>query len=223
MPLLLNGLALAASFQLDRMVIGAWLGVVELGIYGLCMALFLQPISLLLRLANTALQPRLSQAWHADRLGSFQVLAGQIGRYGAAIGAAGAAAAACLGAPFLQHVFGPGYVASDMFLVLLATGGVLMRLCRGALNLLGLAIGRTSDLMISNVAGAAALPITVAAFYVYPHIELAAFAGLLGEVLTCFVATCHCCGSIAARPRRPSCVILSGGNHSCHARPCHAC
>jgi O-antigen/teichoic acid export membrane protein len=188
MPLLLNGLALAAAFQLDRMVIGAWLGVAELGIYGLTMTLFLQPISLLMRLANTALQPRLSAAWHADRPGEFQVLAWQLGRYGAAVGGAGAAAAACLGAPFLQHVFGPSYSASDTFLVLLAGGGVLMRLCRGALNLLGLAIGRTPDLMISNIAGSAMLPMTVAAFYVYPRIESAAFAGLVGELLTCFVA-----------------------------------
>jgi O-antigen/teichoic acid export membrane protein len=187
-PLLLNGLALAAAFQLDRIVIGAWLGVVELGIYGLWMALFLQPVSLLLRLANTALQPRLSEAWHADRPGSFQVLAWKTGRYLAAFGAAGAAVAACAGAPLLYRMFGPGYAASDIFLVLLAGGGIFMRLCRGALNLLGLAIGRTTDLMISNIVGAAALPITVAAFYVYPHVESAAFAGLLGEVLTCVVA-----------------------------------
>jgi len=188
LPLLLNGLALAAAFQLDRMVVGAWLGVVMLGIYGLSMALLVQPISLLMRLANTAFQPRLSAAWHADRSGAFPLLVGQVGRYGAAVAGAGAAAVACLGAPVLRLAFGASYSASDPFFLLMA-GVVLMRLGRGALNLLGLAIGRTPDLMLSNLVGAAALPVTIAVFYIYPGIESAAFAGLIGEVLSCIVAT----------------------------------
>ncbi|MFL5253111.1 MAG: oligosaccharide flippase family protein [Rhodopila sp.] len=188
LPLMGNGLALAAAFQLDRMVIGAWLGVVELGIYGLSMAIIVQPISLLMRLANTAWQPRLSAAWHQDKSGLFPSLVAHIGRFGAALGAAGAAIAVCIGSPFVQLAFGDGYFASDTFFFIMASV-ILARLCRGALNLLGLAIGRTSDLMLSNLAGAIALPATIAAFFIHPRIESAALGGLIGEILSCVALT----------------------------------
>ncbi|PPQ26581.1 oligosaccharide flippase family protein [Rhodopila globiformis] len=183
LPLMGNGLALAAAYQLDRMVIGAWLGVVELGIYSLSMALLAQPISLLLRLANTAWQPRLSAAWHQDRSGLFPLLAGRVGRVGAALAATGAVVAACIGSPFLRFAFGDGYAVSDTFFLIMA-GVVLARLGRGALNVLGLAIGQTRDLMLSNLVGAVALPVTIAALVVRAGIESAALGGLIGEILS---------------------------------------
>lgn len=187
LPLLGNGLALAAVYQLDRMVVGAWLGVVAVGIYGLSLTLLLQPVSLVLRLVTTALQPRLSVAWHTDRTGAFPRLLSELGRYSAGIGAAGATAAACLGAPLLRLVFGPGYVASDTFFALLAAVSML-RFCRGAQGVLGLAIGRTGDLMLANVAGSIALPVTILAFYLDPAPQAAAFGLLVGELLSVVVA-----------------------------------
>ena len=187
LPLLGNGLALAAVYQLDRMVVGAWLGIVAVGIYGLSMTLLLQPISLLLRLVTTALQPRLSEAWHGDRAGAFPRLVRELGRYIAAAGAAGAIVAACLGAPLLRVVFGPGYAASDTFFALLAVVAML-RFCRGAQGVLGLAIGHTADLMVSNIAGTVALPVTIAAFYLDAAPESAAFGLCVGELLSVAVA-----------------------------------
>jgi O-antigen/teichoic acid export membrane protein len=187
LPLLANGVALAASFQLDRMVVGAWLGVVALGIYGLSTTLLLQPIALVVRLATTTLQPRLSAFWHADPEGGFTRLARHLSYYGAVLSAAAAATTACLGAPVVKLLFGHSYAAADGFFVLMA-GVVLIRLGRGALNLLGLAIGRTSDLMISNIVGVAALPAMMGAFYLYPNMEAAAFGALVGEFLGAFAA-----------------------------------
>jgi O-antigen/teichoic acid export membrane protein len=182
LPLMANGIALAAASQLDRMVVGAWLGVKALGLYGLCTTLLLQPIAQMLRLSTTALQPRLSATWHADPDGAFQALARHFARYTATMAACGAACAACLGAPTVRLMFGHSYAPSDAFFGLMA-GVLLLRLGRGALNLLALAIGRTSDLMVSNIVGAAALPVMIGAFAIYPNLESAAFGALVGEFL----------------------------------------
>jgi O-antigen/teichoic acid export membrane protein len=197
LPLLANGLALAAAYQLDRMVVGAWLGVVAIGVYGLSVTLLLQPIALLLRLATTTLQPRLSAAWDADPSGLFPLLVRQFARYGAALGMASAVATACLGAPLLRLVFGPSFVVSDAFFALMA-GVVLVRLNRGALNLLGLAIGRTADLMVSNIVGASALPVMIGAFAVHAGPASAAFGVLVGDIVAFAVADARLrrhCGS----------------------------
>jgi O-antigen/teichoic acid export membrane protein len=204
LPLTGNGLGLALAYQLDRMVIGSWLGVAQLGIYGLSMTIIVQPISLLMRLANTTWQPPLSAAWHEDKLRLFPPLARHIGRIGAALGGAGAAIAMCLGSPLLRVAFGDGYSAPDMFFLLIG-GAVLTRLGRGALNLLGLAIGRTSDLMFSNLIGAVALPATIVAFLIQPTLESAALGGLVGEILSYLtllgLLRPHCAGPAVAVTR----------------------
>lgn len=182
LPLLVNGFALAAAYQLDRMVVGAWLGVSALGIYGLSITLLFQPVALLSRLATAILQPPMSAAWHTDRSGAFSSWIRQLARYSAVFGGAGAVVTACLGAPMLRFVFGASFSTSDVFFVLMA-GAVLARLQRYALNLVGLAMGRTSDMMISNIGGAIALPVMIGSFYISHNLISAAFGTLLGELL----------------------------------------
>jgi O-antigen/teichoic acid export membrane protein len=187
LPLVVNGVAIAAAFQLDRMVVGAWLGVAELGIYGLALTVLLQPISLLGRLATTALQPHLSEAWHADPEGSFLVRVREFGRGAALLGGAGAVATACAGAPTFRLVFGASYVASDAFFLLLAAV-VVLRMTRAAQGVIGLAIGRTQDLMGANLLAAITLPVTIAAFYVHAGLETAVFGVIVGEALSVWYA-----------------------------------
>jgi len=187
LPLVANGLALAAAFQLDRIVVGAWLGVAALGVYGFSMTLFLQPISLLGRLGMTALQPKLSSVWHADRYGAFPVLVRRLDRYCAALGSAGAAATACLGAPMLRLAFGRSFSTSDVFFIFMA-GIVLLRLSRAAQGLLGHATGRTRDLMTATTVSSAAVPITIGAFYIQAGPEAAVLGVLIAELLSVIVA-----------------------------------
>jgi len=198
LPLIINGLALAVAYQLDRMVVGAWLGVVAVGIYGLAMTLLLQPISLIGRLATTALQPRMSAAWHGSRMVAFPSQVRDLSRSVAAAGAAGATVVACLGAPVVRLMFGSSYSASDPFFALIAAVA-LVRFIRAGQSVLGLAIGRTSDLMLSNVAGAVALPVTVVAFYFHAGLESAVFGILVAELLSVTIAYArlkHHCGRI---------------------------
>jgi O-antigen/teichoic acid export membrane protein len=185
LPLMGNGLALAAVYQADRLLVGAWLGVAAVGLYSLALTLILQPISLLTRLATTVLQPTLSNAWHVDRAGSFHSTVQVFGQSCAALGAAGAIVTLCLGAPMMAFVFGTAYATSDGFFVLMA-GIVLCRFSRGAVNLLGLSIGQTSDLMWANLACAISFPVTIAAFKVSPSPD-AALLGLLAGELTSFL------------------------------------
>lgn len=198
---MVNGLALAIASQLDRLVVGAWLGVVAIGIYGLTVTLVMQPISLVMRLATTVLQPRLSAAWHAGPDGRFQRLEHQVVAAYAALGLAGATAAVCLGAPVLRLVFGPTFVVSDVFFVLMAAV-VVLRLARNALHLIGLAIGRTAVLMLSNIAGGAGLLATFGGLYLYPAPESAVFGMLIGEILALAVVDIRMRShlSVAGRP-----------------------
>lgn len=182
LPLLVNGFALAAAYQLDRMAVGAWLGVAALGIYGLSITLLFQPVALLSRLATSILQPPMSAAWHSDRSTAFPSWVRQLARYSGVFGGAGAAATVCLGAPMLGFVFGSSFATSDVFFVLMG-GAVLARLQRYALNLVGLAMGRTSDMMMSNIGGAIALPVMIGSFYIWHNLISAAFGTLLGELL----------------------------------------
>jgi O-antigen/teichoic acid export membrane protein len=182
LPLLVNGFALAAAYQLDRMAVGAWLGISALGIYGLSITLLFQPVALLARLGTSIMQPPMSAAWHTDRATAFPSWVRQLARYSGVFGGAAAAVTVCLGAPTLRFVFGSSFTTSDVFFVLMA-GAVLARLQRYALNLVGLAMGRTSDMMMSNIGGAMALPVMIGSFYISHDVISAAFATLLGELL----------------------------------------
>ena len=53
LPLMVNGIGLAALSQLDRMLVGAWLGVQILGYYAVMLALSVYPTSLIFRVFGT--------------------------------------------------------------------------------------------------------------------------------------------------------------------------
>ena len=181
LPLTCNGMILAASSQLDRMVVGCWLGPSALGLYGLATTLLMQPINLLMRFATTAWQPTLSAAWHADRHATFAALAANLNRAAAAAGFCAACVIACLGAPAITMVFGASYVTSDLFCALFA-GIVALRLIRGTLNLFGMAVGATADLALCNSAGLACLPLMGLALALRPNLEAAVAGGLAAEL-----------------------------------------
>ncbi len=213
LPLTCNGMLLAASSQLDRMVVGGWLGPSALGIYGLGTTLLMQPINLLMRFATTAWQPSLSAAWHADRHAAFGALAANLNRAAAVAGGCGACIIACLGAPAITLVFGASYVATDLFCALFA-GIVGLRLVRGTLNLFGMAAGATADLALCNSAGLACLPLMALALALRPTLEAAVAGGLAAELFALAVTHLRLrrhyggSGQHAWRSGVLSCVVL---------------
>jgi O-antigen/teichoic acid export membrane protein len=188
LPLMVNGMALAAASQLDRLIVGAWLSVAALGIYGLAITLILQPVTLILRLSQTVMQPRLSTAWHADPSGRYHRLLGLMAAAVGVFGFVAATCAVCLGGPVFSFIFGEKFQISDQAFAALAFVA-LLRLARGSLGLSMLASGRTSDLMYSNLAGCFGLVTTFTALLLYPAIESALVGQLVAELFSFCVAS----------------------------------
>ena len=214
LPLTCNGAVLAASSQLDRMVVGGCLGPSSLGLYGLGTTLLMQPMNLLMRFATTAWQPSLSAAWHSGRREAFAARAGTLNFAAACLGGCGACVIACLGAPALTMVFGASYVASDLFCALFA-GIVALRLVRGTMNLFGLAAGATADLALCNSAGMACLPLMAMALALRASLEAAVAGGLAAESFALAVTHLRLrrhyrgAGAGALRAGLLSCLLLS--------------
>jgi O-antigen/teichoic acid export membrane protein len=182
LPLMVNGLALAALGQFDRLAVGGLLGVAELGRYSLATMIFYLPTSLLFRVVTSIAQPRLAAAWHASPLFRFPDLFSRMNAAAAAGAALAAAGAAMFGDAVLTAVFGPAFGVGDPFFAVFGLA-VFMRFAKQSANIAGLAIGRTKDLMLSNLPGALGLAATVGAVLVVPSLAVAAAGVLVGEAL----------------------------------------
>ena len=182
LPLMFNGLALAVLGQLDRLVVGALVGVASLGRYGLAMTIVLMPVSLLMSVATLISQPHLSAAWHSGARSAFPDLFRRITKLFAIIGTVFALGVAVLGDVLLPWLFGPSFAVGDMFMAILSVLA-LARFVKVLANLGGLAIGRTMDLMLSNAAGAVGLLITALALWWQPTLKMATLGSLSGELL----------------------------------------
>jgi O-antigen/teichoic acid export membrane protein len=182
LPLMLNGLALAALGQFDRLAVGGLLGVVELGRYSLATMIFYLPTSLVFRIVTAIAQPRLSAAWHDSPFSGFPRLFEQM-NVGAAVGAATfATAVATLGNALVAGVFGPGFGIDDAFFAVFSLA-VFMRFAKASANIGGLSIGRTKDLMLSNLPGVLGLGMTILGLLVAPSLRVAAAGLLVGETI----------------------------------------
>ncbi len=182
MPLMLNGLALAVLGQFDRLAVGTFLGVGQLGRYGLATMIFYVPTALLMRVMITVLQPRLSAAWHRSPLWEFPNMFRQINGGVAGIAALCGAAAAVIGSPLLALLFGPAYAVGDSFFAFFSLG-IFFRFARTSVNFGGMAMGRTMDMMLSNVPIALGLLVTIAGLRLAPSLVVAAIGSLVAELI----------------------------------------
>jgi O-antigen/teichoic acid export membrane protein len=182
LPLTVNGLALAAIGQVDRLAVGSFLGVVQLGRYGLATMLFFLPVSLVARIMSATLTPRLSAAWHRSPNGEFPALFKQVS-YGAAVLAVLLSTLVALaGNPLVAFIFGRVYIVEDSFFAILALV-VLMKFAKITLNFGGMAMGKTIDVMLSNVPNSCGLAVTIFGLMWVPHLSTAAIGALVGETL----------------------------------------
>lgn len=181
LPLMINGLALAAVAQCDRLAVGHFLGVTALGHYTVAAMTFYLPTSLLLRLLMSVAQPRLSAAWHASPAGDFPSVFDRLNRMVAATAAGFSLGVMLCGNLVLQTLFGAGFVVSNSFLFIYGLF-VFLRFAKTSINFGGLAMGRTKDLMVSNLPGFATLLLSSAALSTWPYLVSVACTSLLGEV-----------------------------------------
>jgi len=199
-PLALNGLALALVVQLDRVIVGAWLGMATLGRYGLLTTLVFTPVAVLFRAATAICQPRLAAAWRTTDSHGFSALFGQVASWMALLGLIAAALIATLGSPLIRIVFGARFGVSDTFVMLLALALVL-RVVNRAGHVAGLAVGRTTDMMLSNLAGASGLLLTVLGLAWRPELAMVSVGILVGDAIGTVVIF-HRLASCFGRNRR---------------------
>jgi O-antigen/teichoic acid export membrane protein len=182
LPLMLNGLALATLGQFDRLAVGSFLGVATLGRYGLATMMFYLPTSLLARVAVSVLQPRLSAAWHDSPLWVFPRLFRQLNLAIAVTAALAGTMVAIVGSPVLSFVFGRAYEVDELFFAVFSLA-IFVRFGKISANLAGLAMGRTMDLMLSNMPSALGLVFTIIGLSLVSSLVVAAAGLLTGELI----------------------------------------
>ena len=186
-PLMVNGLALAAMAQCDRLAVGHFLGVAALGHYTVAAMTFYLPTSLLLRLLVSVAQPRLSAAWHASPSGEFSRVYNRLNVLVAIAAGGFALGVALLGNLVLTKLFGSSYAVDALFLDVYGLF-IFMRFAKTSINFGGLAMGRTKDLMFSNLPGIGTLLIACLVLSAWRSLLVVALTSLLGEIIGTLVA-----------------------------------
>ncbi len=187
LPLMLNGLSLAAMGQIDRLTVGSFLGVIQLGRYGLATMLFFLPVSLIARILNSTFTPKLAVAWHRSPGTEFPWQFRKVCLGMAALAIPISAAVALAGRPLVALIFGSAYTVEDSFFSIIALV-VMMKFAKVTFNFGGIAMGKTRDVMLSNIPNACGLAVTVGGLTLYPHLSAAAIGALVGETLGAFAA-----------------------------------
>lgn len=182
LPLMLNGLLLFFGSQSDRLVIGRELGVEELGRYSSILMLIFYPTSTLQRFVSGMFMPlvaaqRRGEGGDAARdLGGFVLLISVLIVVGFA-----------LVAPFATvMLFGPAFAHG---LLVVALIGVLQtsRFMRIWPVTVALGIGKSSVVLINNLARLLAVPAGIAAALIFRRLELILLGFILGELFALVV------------------------------------
>ena len=181
-PLVLNGLLWFPIFQGDRVLVGHFYSMSDLGIYAAAATLALAPVEILGLVMNSVMLPVLSKR-QDDR-------AGFRSQYRLAVELTGVVSAIygiffILGSEVLMVlVFGKKYVGGAVVLAWFAASGAF-RMLRAAPTGAALALGDSKNPMISNVFRTLGFfPALLAVLYGQPLWAIAA-AAVVGEVCAC--------------------------------------
>jgi len=181
-PLLLSGLLMFVIFQGDRILVGRFYLMNDLGVYAAAATISLAPIEILGQVMNSVLLPILGK--QQDDYVAFH------SQYRLAIEITGIVAIAygvfcMLGSEALMVVvFGKKYTGSGVVLAWFAISGAL-RMLRTAPSIAALAFGDSKNLMISNIFRTLGfLPALIAVLYGQPLWVVAA-AAVVGEGCAC--------------------------------------
>ena len=180
-PLVLNGLGIAANSQLDRALVSYWLGLATLAAFAVILNLAVAPISVALGIMTTLGLPFLTQARGRAEFRGEGYLA--VLWVHAVIAAAYAVfVAATLGA-LVPWVYGSLYQVGPATQSLIAAL-VWVRLIRGAPTLELLSESGTGRLMAGNLAAASGLLLAGLALALLPRLETALAGILAGDALS---------------------------------------
>lgn len=185
LPLTLNGIGLAASSQLDRVLVGSWFGVKELGLYAVIIAMSVIPASLILNVfSNPSLSFLLSKGEDvAARRERYQLL---LTFYSLVTGLYACWMVLTLDV-LIPLIFGPSFTISASAHVLLVLIACLRLQRAGAPTSLLLASGRTKQLAMLNLSAGSGLLVAAACVAVWPNLEAILVGIAIGELASCTI------------------------------------
>jgi O-antigen/teichoic acid export membrane protein len=155
-PLLLNGMLMFAIFNVERMIVGRELGMVQLGLFSMAFSLALSPTLVMAKSGMSFFLPQLSAAQHDPP--AFRNLAMCAFQAHLVLGNTLVLAMALLGGPFLHLALGEKYGPAIPLLTWLAImQGV--RVIKGGSSTVAMARAHTGNAMVANVLRVALLPL----------------------------------------------------------------
>jgi O-antigen/teichoic acid export membrane protein len=186
-PLLANGLLMFAIFQGDKAIIAVAYSAEVVGWYGAAFMLTMAPAMLATSVIQSLLLPVLARC--QARPEDFSLRYVQVVQLCLAIGLLTAAGFSVLGPELLIVLFGNPYREGTEVVILLGlTQGI--RIAKAGQFVTAVALARTKDPLISNLARGVSLLVAVALVMAGYSPVMIAVSGLLGEILAYAVAIC---------------------------------
>ena len=198
LPLMLNGIGLAAMSQLDRVLVGSWFGVKELGLYAVIISMAVVPASLINGIfSGPSLSFLLSNGQETSaRAERYQLL---LTFYSLLTGLYACWMVLTLDI-LIPLIFGPSFTISTSAHVLLVLIACLRLQRSGAPTSLLLASGRTKQLALLNLSAGFGLLVAAACLAVWPSLEAMLIGIAIGE-LTSFTVFFTTLGKAVTRGR----------------------
>ena len=181
-PLAFNGIGLALTNQVDRLVVGGMLGMASLGVYSIVLLMVTVPNAMISRWTSTI---SLSMFHNAARIPArFDARLRWSAVVFPLVFSAYAIAIVTMMNIVSPKVFGPKFEVSKMLLVILGFGA-FVRLARGdPLASLLLHAGQTKRLALGNITAIISLVFIVAFIYASPSIDAPYLGRLLGDIIS---------------------------------------
>lgn len=181
LPLTANGIGIAANSQLDRALVGHWLGLAQLAIFSIILNFAAAPVALALSILSTLGMPFLVQARDA---GQFEMRGYLAIIWAYAIVASGLTIffAATLQV-LVPLIYGPIYQVPPLTQLLICLL-VWIRVAGGAPSLLLLVQADTARLMGANLVSGGGLILAVVLLPFLPELNTAIACALAGEFLS---------------------------------------
>ncbi|WP_169566130.1 oligosaccharide flippase family protein [Sneathiella limimaris] len=179
-PLILNGMLLFGVLQADRTIVGSFYSIEELGWFGAAFALSLFPASILSRVAQTFLLPKLAAVQEND--GSFSFLSEVCISACILLGSSLSMGLIVGGGAVLTLFYGPEYALANQVIAWLALMQGI-RVAKAGTVIVAIGKGKTKIPMYGNMLRILMIPFGVYFAWVGADIVDVVLCGVLGEYL----------------------------------------
>lgn len=183
-PLIMNGPIVFISGQADRILVGATMGLEQLGIYSAVIMLVYLPLGLLSRIVGTLFLPRLAEEFRdANSRDVEREFSGLV----VALSLAAGCGFACIGPFAIDLIYGEEYSLSLIAAVLIGLAQAT-RFLRTWPMTLALASAKTRNVLLSNTLRLLSLPVAFAFGAIIGGLEGLALGFLIGESIALYLA-----------------------------------